>query len=476
MASVYSNCALSLAALHGADSAAGCFTTRNPRLYLPCKIPVTRQLFGVRLELNQQRFELIGGEGSISVDGMTTAFERWSHRQMSGAPLLGRGWVFQERILPPRTIYFGAHGVYWECRTLQADDGQSLYHDQGLTNGKVLFDLLLSNQQSEEYHKHDWEMGPWYTGEIPGAETEISSAQKKESSKGEPVTAGPSNIVTKESETLAKSSGEDKSPKQPANVYARYAGIYPLETTAVRFTKALERDWSRIVENYSTKQFTNYEDKLIALQGLTDTVAARTGLTPYFGMWREFLFDELLWVALRPSRRLSKHHAPSFSWASLDGSIRRLHGAVFTGSTLRSSVLGATTLGDGRGIITVGGKFRCSNIPGNAHSGRMFNGKDQRAQGMTVQLDSLVDTQQKHPNVLFLVMVCFEQDDTRLSAQGLLLRPVAQSDNRQEQIENEHERIGVFEYTVPADGIPWWDPVDETGKPRYCKEGVLNIT
>lgn len=34
---------------------------------------------------------------------------------ISGAPLNRRGWVFQERALAPRTIYFGRERIFWEC-------------------------------------------------------------------------------------------------------------------------------------------------------------------------------------------------------------------------------------------------------------------------------------------------------------------------------------------------------------------------
>ena len=127
-----------------------------------------------------------------------------------------------------------------------------------------------------------------------------------------PSNAGCSNFDTKQGETPALSSGKVKSPEQP-------------ETTVDKFPRNLELDWSKVTENYSTKQFTKIENKLVALQGLIDTVAAHTRWTPYFGMWKEVLFGGLLWEALRPSRRLNKHHAPSFSWASLDGLIKRLY-------------------------------------------------------------------------------------------------------------------------------------------------------
>jgi hypothetical protein len=32
------------------------------------------------------------------------------------APLLGRAWAFQERILAPRVLHFGPHELLWECR------------------------------------------------------------------------------------------------------------------------------------------------------------------------------------------------------------------------------------------------------------------------------------------------------------------------------------------------------------------------
>ncbi|KAJ3546273.1 hypothetical protein NM208_g1640 [Fusarium decemcellulare] len=37
----------------------------------------------------------------------------------SPAPLNGRGWVFQERLLSPRTLHFSSQ-LFWECRTLNA--------------------------------------------------------------------------------------------------------------------------------------------------------------------------------------------------------------------------------------------------------------------------------------------------------------------------------------------------------------------
>ncbi|KAF4339023.1 heterokaryon incompatibility [Fusarium beomiforme] len=39
------------------------------------------------------------------------------NRQIFDGPLHNRGWVFQERFLSPRVLYFGKHQLLWECRT-----------------------------------------------------------------------------------------------------------------------------------------------------------------------------------------------------------------------------------------------------------------------------------------------------------------------------------------------------------------------
>lgn len=43
----------------------------------------------------------------------------WSDEAL-GAPLMGRGWVFQERFLAPRVLHFGKRQLAWECNGLDA--------------------------------------------------------------------------------------------------------------------------------------------------------------------------------------------------------------------------------------------------------------------------------------------------------------------------------------------------------------------
>ena len=45
--------------------------------------------------------------------------EFWTDR-VHNAPLNYRGWVFQERLLAPRLLHFGAEQVFWECHEMDA--------------------------------------------------------------------------------------------------------------------------------------------------------------------------------------------------------------------------------------------------------------------------------------------------------------------------------------------------------------------
>ena len=206
MASVYANYAFSLAALHGVDSEAGCFVPRDPRFYLLCKLPATEMLYGVRLEPNMKR-------DATHSNFKSSAYTPWSDESLPRTPLLGRGWVFQERILPPKTVYFGAKGVHWECRTLQANDGHSTFHYQELANGKRKFDLLLSEQKSQERHKTDIYFRNVTQDKsnirITQPETHSLSQREIETSEAEGSPTGQSHFDDKDSEVVAGRGSDD---------------------------------------------------------------------------------------------------------------------------------------------------------------------------------------------------------------------------------------------------------------------------
>lgn len=74
------------------ETEVGLFTTRDPRQHTPFAVNI--RWFGKDLQLR--------------VYG-SAAFE-----EIAKAPLMGRGWVLQERLLSPRSFYFGEQ-IHWEC-------------------------------------------------------------------------------------------------------------------------------------------------------------------------------------------------------------------------------------------------------------------------------------------------------------------------------------------------------------------------
>ncbi|KAH7258677.1 heterokaryon incompatibility protein-domain-containing protein [Fusarium solani] len=83
---------------------------RDPRLDLPCKIwPTLSQTKGKQSTGKASKYILVqNAPGWIGSSWASmTEDDLW--------PLLSRGWVFQERILCPRNVYYGGPRLLWEC-------------------------------------------------------------------------------------------------------------------------------------------------------------------------------------------------------------------------------------------------------------------------------------------------------------------------------------------------------------------------
>jgi hypothetical protein len=107
---------------------------------------------------------------------------------------------------------------------------------------------------------------------------------------------------------------------------------YPLRPIGVPEEMAVfYRAWDRFLSLYTEGRLTRREDRLIALAGIVDVVKRSTGLSMVFGLWKELLHIEILWVRdyyRDESKSISQQHserAPSWSWASLEGPV---HNAI----------------------------------------------------------------------------------------------------------------------------------------------------
>lgn len=81
--------------------------------------------------------------------------------------------------------------------------------------------------------------------------------------------------------------------------------------------------WLGLLRDYSECGITNSGDKLVAIQGIVQTMKEAIGIESVCGMWKNLLILELLWqVQVKPTRvdppHLLQWRAPSWSWASSD--------------------------------------------------------------------------------------------------------------------------------------------------------------
>ncbi|USP76157.1 HET-domain-containing protein [Curvularia clavata] len=163
MQKVYQNALFSIAALGAKDSNGGCFFSREPEKVVPS---IVHLQFKEGEQAKPFRFELDKG---------------WSWRlSFEDEPLLKRAWVVQERLIAPRTIYFGSLQVFWECRESQCAEthplGVAMFDDQSMaSNGehepyrnvcgwKDLLDFPGRDKAGDEYEQlfYDWDALIWY--------------------------------------------------------------------------------------------------------------------------------------------------------------------------------------------------------------------------------------------------------------------------------------------------------------------------
>lgn len=100
--------------------------------------------------------------------------------------------------------------------------------------------------------------------------------------------------------------------------------------------------WRSIVEAYSKCLLTYEKDKMPAIEGVARFCGRDKKRGRYIaGLWEESLLTDLLWAmgdGVKPTGTPpAQHRAPSWSWASLDGSIRFFHLEVIFVSSVPGS-------------------------------------------------------------------------------------------------------------------------------------------
>lgn len=132
MSHVYTNSTCNIAASDSRSPNGGLFRYRDPADILP----------GL-LETNFA--SPIGLERYFIVDG------DYLKQKILDAPLHNRGWVFQERLLSPRTLYFVSDQIMWEC--FEEEKSESLptrLHHRKLTKDIDRLKVVISAKRSHE--------------------------------------------------------------------------------------------------------------------------------------------------------------------------------------------------------------------------------------------------------------------------------------------------------------------------------------
>jgi hypothetical protein len=129
MGSIYRKSMLTIAALGAADPYQGLFTARNPICYRD-------------LPLSNYEFVFSHRAGNVS-PGFKREFEVDGP---AASPLQTRAWCVQEQISAPRTLFFGASGVFWQCLECEADEGYPMGTKKEKPNLKKLVSSCLASR------------------------------------------------------------------------------------------------------------------------------------------------------------------------------------------------------------------------------------------------------------------------------------------------------------------------------------------
>jgi hypothetical protein len=100
MGDVYKYGYCNIAATGANDVLEGCYFDREHLIVKPLMVDIAWKLH-----------EKLWGPGRYC---LSRQFDEWAGG-VGGAPLNEHAWVLQERVLSPRTIYFGSNQIFWEC-------------------------------------------------------------------------------------------------------------------------------------------------------------------------------------------------------------------------------------------------------------------------------------------------------------------------------------------------------------------------
>lgn len=254
MNQVYRNASLTLGALASPDAYGGFFQERDPDLVQPRPITLRKRERG-------------DDAPEETLECLLIKSDFWE-RDVRKAPLNLRAWVVQERLLAPRSLYFGRTQLYWECQQLSACE-------------------VFPKGVPLEF--------------IP----DIQDATALDATSVKAFRRTTSGLVDPD--------------------FAKRLWGHPINTDDLFYKKPSDV-WNEILQAYIRCDLTEPHDKLVALSGVVKDFADIVGDEYCAGLWKNDLINGLLWHVGEqelthmyfPATRPVEYRAPSWSWAAVD--------------------------------------------------------------------------------------------------------------------------------------------------------------
>jgi hypothetical protein len=297
---IYSNAYLSISATASSNANGGCFIDRESSKYFSLEhrsmgyntIRDTAKAVHVMGYLAMKNGgDILSDELYLWKEWMPPSYDSMTNDYVVGRfgsladpirfeHLSSKLWSLQERLLSPRMIHFGAQQLFWECPQLMlAEDGTVL------TGNYADIEELIAREI------------------IPDTERTPCGVYFPRPKDGSTLRAG--------------------------------------KRTLPSLRGSWFRGWIDVVEEYSRRFTCDSDDRLSALSGLARRIAERTGNTYWAGLWKEHIWEDLLWrrcpvLESTGSARVPTYRTPSWSWASGRTSVDFL---PVNGQTIVSSLI-----------------------------------------------------------------------------------------------------------------------------------------
>jgi hypothetical protein len=294
MHDVYSNALCVIAAVAAWNGTESFFVDQNPLAMAPCLMRVKGNLQGGLFGSSRNNF------GAIYALPLRKYTSEADH-DLRFSRLRSRAWIFQEEHLAKRVVYFGDKQVIVRCNICQETTRQVHYHT---IQGSVI--EPYPNMLQPDIFGLFWTLL---------RETIVVNLRQLR----------PSNLVRRWHEV------QDIGPIQHTPVDAKALSVQrsdTLDNLDGDYVSLQTEKWWAIVRLYSSRLLTKSSDKLIALSGIamrTQYKLIEQGVDVDYiaGLWSgPYLVTGLLWyVSYSTTTRLDFYRAPSWSWASVDGTI-----------------------------------------------------------------------------------------------------------------------------------------------------------